>query len=74
MTRHDPPPAVPVPSAPATPANNEHPIDRLYRTLASNTLLAVVAAFLAFALFLMVVGMAPERRASDTAEKEPGHG
>ncbi|MCB0002939.1 MAG: hypothetical protein KDH86_10355, partial [Anaerolineae bacterium] len=52
MTRHDPPPAVPVPSAPATPANNEHPIDRLYRTLASNTLLAVVAALVMVALLI----------------------
>lgn len=71
MTRHDSPPAVPVPSAPATPANTEHPIDRLYRALASNTLLAVVAVLVIAALLanLLLPQLPADRGEPDAATR-----
>lgn len=50
VTRSDSPPAVPSPAAPATPSHTQHPIDRLYRALASDRMLAVVATLVGVAL------------------------
>lgn len=71
MTRHDSPPAVPVQSAPATPANTEHPIDRLYRVLASNRLLLVVAALVVVALLasLLLPQLPADRGEPDAAAR-----
>ena len=50
MTRSDSSPAVSSPAALPTPDNTAHPIDRLYRALASDRVLAVVAVLVGAAL------------------------
>ena len=55
MTPSDSPPAVPSPAASATPSHSQHPIDRLYRALASDRMLAVVVLLVGAALLASVL-------------------